>query len=134
MRTLIFLDDLRNPSEQEWVDWLSQNSPIPAPYEVVWIKSFEVFSGWIKQNGIPEGVCFDFDLGSDVAREKVKRGMSKRQARKERKGTKSGFDCATFLIKYCRDNNLALPPYEIQSANEEGKEQIDSLLKSFNNI
>lgn len=132
MKKLIWLDDLRNPTEKDWVNWLIQYAPIEHPFEVVWVKSYEQFIDWIKKNGLPAGICFDHDLGSDIAHEKVKKGMSKRQARKEKKGTKSGMDVAKFLVEYCLDNNLQMPPYGIQSANPAGKENIDGLLKSFN--
>ena len=41
-------------------------------------------------------------------------------------------DCAKWLVEYCIDNNKKLPLYNIQSANSVGRENIDSLLKSFN--
>lgn len=131
MKKLLFLDDLRNPFEQDWMNWLAQYSPIEQPYEVVWVKSYEQFVAWIKTNGLPAGFSFDHDLGSDISREKVKNGMSKTQARKEKKGTKTGMDCAKWLVEYCLDNKLPMPPYSIQSANPAGRENIDGLLKGF---
>lgn len=131
MRTLLWLDDLRSPFEQDWMNWLAQYSPIEQPYEVVWVKSYEQFVDWIKKNELPDGIAWDYDLGSDIAREKVKNGMSKTQARKEKRGTKNGLQCAKWLIEYCRENKFELPPYVMQSANEDGKKLIDELLKSF---
>lgn len=132
IKTLLFLDDLRNPSEQDWINWLAQYSPIEQPYEVIWVKNYDDFVWHIRMNGMPDGICYDHDLGRDVADEKVAKGMSKRQARKERKNTKSGMDCAKWLVEYCLDNNLKLPNWSIQSANPSGKDNINGLLLSFN--
>lgn len=130
-KTLLWLDDLRSPFEKDWIEWLSKNSPIEQPYEVIWVKSYHEFVQWIKQNGLPTAVSWDHDLGTDLAIEKVSKGMSKRQARREKRGTKSGMDACKWLVEYCLDKNLKMPPYSIQSANPAGKENIDGLLKGF---
>lgn len=129
----LWLDDKRNPFEKDWKNWIFQYSPIPTTYEVVWVKSYDEFISWISKYGFPVVFFFDHDLADDVATEKVKKGMSKRQARKEKKKSKSGMDCAKWLVEYCLDNDLELPPYRIQSANPAGRDNIDGLLKSFNN-
>lgn len=133
MKKLLFLDDLRNPFEHEegCPDWLIF-SPIEQPFETIWVKNYEDFTGWIKKNGLPDGICFDHDLGEDIARAKVSTGMSKRKARSQKKGTKTGMDCAKWLVEFCLDNKLKLPPYNIQSANPTGKDNINGLLVSFN--
>lgn len=131
MKCLLWLDDGRDPCHPDWMNWLSQYAPIEGFYEVVWLKNYSDFVAYIKTNGVPHGICFDHDLGDDVATEKVKNGMSKRQARREKKQSKSGMDCAKWLITYCQDNNLDVPPYAIQSQNPVGKENIKGLLESF---
>lgn len=127
--TLLWLDDLRDPSKDDWLVF----SPILKTEltKVIWVKSYEEFIGWIKSNGLPDGICFDHDLGSDISRAKVASGMSKSQARREKKGTKTGMDAAKWLVEYCLDKKEKLPLYNIQSANPTGKENIDGLLKSF---
>lgn len=132
-KTLLFLDDTRNPLSHEpgCQNWLIF-SPIDLPFKTVWVKSYDEFTLWITKNGLPDGICFDHDLGYDIVLEKMSTGMSKTKAQKERRGTKTGMDCAKWLVEYCLDNKLPLPPYNIQSANPAGKENIDGLLKSFN--
>lgn len=129
---LIWLDDLRNPFEKDCTDWLDKGSPIEQPYETIWAKSYEEFTKWILKNGLPAAVLFDHDLGEDVAREKVAKGMPKKKARQQNKVAKSGMDAAKFLVEYCLDNKLPLPKYNIQSRNPAGKENINGLLLSFN--
>lgn len=126
-KNLLWLDDIRNPFENDWLIF----SPIEHPFETIWVKTYNEFTDWITTNGLPDGICFDHDLGRDLQDKKVAGGMSKRQARREREGTKTGMDCAKWLVEYCLDNNLKLPLYNIQSANICGKDNIDGLLKSF---
>lgn len=126
-QTLLWLDDVRDPYEHDWLIF----SPILPPFDVFWARSYEDFVKFITRNGLPDAICFDHDLGGDVQREKVSKGMSKRQARLERQGTKTGMDCAKWLVEYCLDKKMPLPRYNIQSANPAGKANIDGLLQSF---
>jgi hypothetical protein len=80
--------------------------------------------------GIPDMISFDHDLGEDVAISKVKMGTSKRQARKEKKETKSGYDCAKWLVDYCLDNETPTPHFVVHSANPVGAENIRGLLNN----
>lgn len=127
MKTLLWLDDVRNPLEGDWLVF----SPIEQPFTVKWVKNYGAFCSYIKTNGLPDAICFDHDLGRDIAIAKRNKGMSKRQARRERVGTPTGKDAANFLVEYCMDNDLDVPPYNIQSANPVGKDNIDGLLKGY---
>ena len=129
---LLWLDDIRDPFEAlpDGGSWLVF-SPIQHT-EVFWVKSYQAFTAWITSNGLPDGICFDHDLGMEVALAARATGMSKRKSRALKKEEKSGFDCAKWLVEYCLDNKLNLPPYNIQSANPVGKANIDGLFKSFN--
>lgn len=125
---LLWLDDTRNPAEGTWLTY----SPIQQT-EVVWVKQYAEFVAWIKQNGLPAGVCFDHDLGMVVALEARAKGMSKRQARKLKPLEKTGYDCAVWLTEYCYEHKLKIPPYNIQSSNPVGKQNINQLLQNFKN-
>lgn len=111
MRTLLWLDDIRNPFDENG-KWLVF-SPIPQPFEVVWVKNYTDFVWWIRMNGMPDAICFDHDLGEEGAEEKT------------------GLDCAKWLIEYCMDNRFKLPAWNVQSANPVGKENINTLLNNF---
>lgn len=113
VKVLLWLDDVRNPLEDDWMNF----SPIGKDVEVVWVKSYNEFVSWIIEHGLPDGICFDHDLGE------------------EGEYSLSGYDCASWLCGYCIDNKIKkLPKYSIQSANPVGKENIDSILKSYNKI
>lgn len=108
-KTLLWLDDIRNPFENNWLIF----SPIEEPYDVIWLKTYSEFVSYINNNCLPNAICFDHDLGDENTEEKT------------------GYDCAKFLVEYCMDNNKELPEFNIQSANPIGKENILSLLNNF---
>lgn len=128
MKTLLWLDDVRNPLEDDWLNF----SPIQHPFKTVWVKRYREFASWIEENGLPDGICFDHDLGveyhytnTDV--EKDDGYIINYEKYKE----KTGFDCAKWLVDYCIDNKLDLPKWNIQSANPVGKENIKKLLDNY---
>jgi len=108
LKTLLWLDDLRDPTDSR-MDWLAY-SPIGREVEVVWLKDYYQFRNWIQQHGLPDGICFDHDLGED---------------------TLTGYDCAKWLVDYCLDNQLLPPVWSSQSANPVGKANINRLLRNF---
>lgn len=108
MKKLLWLDDQRDPFDKN-VDWLNY-SPLGKEVEILWIKNATDFKNWITDNGLPDGICFDHDLGEDSA---------------------SGYDCAKWLVNYCLDNNIFPPLWSSQSANPVGKANINKLLKNF---
>ena len=127
MKKLLWLDDVRNPFENDWLVF----SPIEQPFEVSWVKSYQDFCEWITNNGLPDAICFDHDLGLDEVHEK--KTMSKSALKRFRKTPeyKTGYDCAKWLVEYCLDNHLQIPKWNIQSANRVGKDNINGLLQSF---
>jgi hypothetical protein len=128
---LLWLDDIRDPSDTTWQNWLIENHVTPSDFKITWVKNADDFVKYITENGIPEFVCFDHDLGRDVVDEKVANGMSRRQAQIQRRETVDGYDCAKWLVDYCVDNDEALPTYLIQSANPVGVVNINTYLQNF---
>jgi len=131
MKTLIWLDDIRNPFEGSWLNF----SPIPLNElgEIVWLKSYKEFVSWIKTNGLPDGICFDHDLADEHNQAQLT-DFKLHNADVERFKEMTGYDCAKWLVNYCIDNNLKLPLFNIQSANPVGKQNIYSLLTNFNKL
>lgn len=79
-----------------------------------WAKTYNEFVNHINAFGLPDEIWFDHDLGES---------------------SKSGYDCAKWLVEYCYDNGLLkLPEYHIQSANPVGKENILSILKTYEKL
>jgi len=128
MKTLLWLDDVRSPFESQWVTLFS---PIPSNElsHIEWVKSYQEFVKWIVENGLPDAICFDYDLGLDEVHEK--KTMSKSALKRFRKTPeyKTGLDCVKWLVEYCLDKHLKLPKYNVQSTNDVGKKKINELLE-----
>lgn len=101
MKKLLWLDDFRNPSDY-----------VVGDYDISLVKSYAEFCKFITDNGLPDIVCFDHDLGEE----------------------KSGYDCAKFLVNYCQEHNLDIPEFDIQSTNSVGKENIRSLMNNWHRV
>ena len=131
MKSLLWLDDYRNPFDKE-IDWMVF-SPIGRDCSIIWVKSYTQFIEHIINNGLPTAICFDHDLGLEVAFKARESGMSKRESRKLKQFEKTGYDCAKWLVDYCIDNNEKLPEWNCQSANPVGKDNINALLNNYKN-
>ncbi|WCM41597.1 hypothetical protein MG290_11655 [Flavobacterium sp. CBA20B-1] len=88
----LYLDDLR-----------------PIPEGFIGVRSYTEFVDYITQNGLPDFISFDHDLGLE----------------------ESGFDCAKWLVNYCLDNRKKMPDFIVHSQNPVGKQNIKSLLNNF---
>jgi len=120
MKTLIWLDDVRNPHTNDWLRF----SPLEKPFDTVWLKSYKAFTEWITENGLPDGICFDHDLADFYYNpEKYQETVIWHE--------KTGYDCAKWVVDYCIDNEVDLPKWYTQSANEVGKENIDKYLINY---
>ena len=120
MRTLLWLDDVRDPMSNDWLVF----SPITGAYDVVWVKSYKEFTDWITENGLPTAICFDHDLADfyyDPS--KAQENVIWHE--------KTGMDCALWLVNYCMDNDKLLPKWNIQSGNTVGRKNIHSYLTNY---
>lgn len=100
---VIWLDDEREPYQFLYEDCEYKEEDITI------CKNYSQFVKTIEQEGLPELICFDHDLG----------------------GEKTGYDCAKFVVDYCQKNKSKLPDWYIQSANIVGKMNIAGLLKCY---
>ncbi len=107
-KKLIWLDDIRDPYDKNF-NWL-EYSPIGKDVDTIWLKNYDEFIRFIQTEGLPEGICFDHDLGED---------------------SPTGYDCAKWLIDYCIDNKIKLPKWYCQTANPVGRKNIDSILINY---
>lgn len=90
----LYLDDIRNPKTEDWKI----------------VRKYEDFIDDITENGLPDEISFDHDLGEQ---------------------NKTGYDCAKWLCEYCWGNGLPLPSWNVHSANPVGRDNIMAILKSF---
>jgi len=108
-KTLYFVDDERSPIEENCV-WLQNLSvQVDCISQILWIKNYHDFVFSIEEYGVPDIVCFDYDLKKD----------------------KTGLDCAKFLCAYCAEHETKLPEWSCQTGNFKGNEEINKLMKSY---
>lgn len=114
---LLFLDDLRLP-----IDCLAfiKSSKIDTQIYLneIWaiVRSYNEFVAWIERHGLPDFISFDHDLGLPNDPDKEEQ---------------NGMTCARWLVDYCLDNQLTLPPYVVHSQNPVGKENMAGFLEAF---
>ena len=117
MKTILWLDDIKNPFVAG-MDWWFTIQYLKEEYleiddeecEVHWVKTQSEFENYIKENGLPDLISFDNDLGI---------------------GNGEGYDCAKWLVKYCMDNIVQCPKWYVHSSNPVAKENIEKLLNNF---
>ncbi len=129
MSKLLFLDDYREPID--CAKYMYRKGVDCKIYHEQWniVRSYGQFVKWITENGLPEFISFDHDLG-DV--EELKEDLPVEEwFDLENNREYNGMDCAKWLVEYCMDNKLQLPKYAVHSANPAGTENIEGLFLSF---
>jgi len=111
----LYLDDIRNPKGDGW--------------EIV--RNYDDFVQFINENGLPDEISFDHDLGDDIKKESSIYDLFENQYTESKKESKSGYDCAKWLCNYCWTNGLPIPSWNVHSANPVGRDNIIQILKSF---
>lgn len=104
MRTLLWVDDARNPMEDDWLNF----SPIGRNCKVIWAQSYQEAIDFLEKEW-PDAICLDHDLGEE----------------------KSGYDIAKYIVDRCIDEGKKLPEFASQSANPVGRENIITLLSNY---
>lgn len=107
MKTLLWIDDYRNPFEDNWLNF----SPIGRDCNVVWVKDYNEAIEWLKDNW-PDAICFDHDLG----------------------GENSGYDIAKYIVDRIIVDCKSVPKVACQSANPVGRENIEKLFYNLGKI
>jgi hypothetical protein len=127
----LFLDDLRIPTDCPKTHYMTYRGVDLTIYHEEWniVRSHGQFVNWIEQNGLPDLISFDNDLGDDTNLKGVLPIEEWFDIDNNREYT--GYDSAHWLVNYCLDNNLILPEFAVHSANPAGYENIQGLLTSF---
>lgn len=94
-----------------WLDDF-RTPTVPDDETVFWLKNYNDFVSCVMGLGTKISNCivhFDHDLGEE----------------------KSGYDCAKWLIDWCLGHGYIAPDYDIQSSNPVGRQNIESVFKSY---
>jgi hypothetical protein len=128
MRTLLWLDDYRNP-------YINEEGRVPkGAWNIVWVTSYKEFVKYILQEGMPHAISFDHDLADEHYTPpkywndyEASKAYQEAQTYKE----KTGYDCAKWLVDYCMDSGTMLPQYFVHSANPVGADNIHHYLSNY---
>jgi|SRR5579862_615659 len=103
----LFLDDVRNANAflNDIRTWETA-------------RSYKQFVKVIQERGMPQFISFDHDLDFYTA------DFS----------SKTGYDCAKWLIEECMRTSQPLPEFQVHSMNPVGKLNIQSVLNSYKKI
>jgi hypothetical protein len=116
MEKVLWLDDLRDPSQGQFKIWL--NLAFGENLDVTWVKDYDEFVKYFKKNEMPYAISFDHDLNNELTDH-------------PELNEKTGLDCAKWIVDYCMNNAVRLPKYFVHSANPVGRENIQSYLDNY---
>jgi hypothetical protein len=116
MEKVLWLDDLRDPSQGQFKIWL--NLAFGENLDVTWVKDYDEFVKYFKKNEMPYAISFDHDLSNELTDH-------------PELNEKTGLDCAKWIVDYCMNNAVRLPKYFVHSANPVGRENIQGYLDNY---
>ena len=123
----LFLDDFREPYDA----YIYTLNPIYSNATWIVVRNYEDFCNYIKENGLPNIVSFDHDLADTHYNQDNQTGKLDYDSFKE----KTGYHCAKWMTDYMLDNNIyELPICYVHSMNPVGRENIISLLRTFDKV
>jgi hypothetical protein len=106
----LFLDDVRDPNKT-FMDVLTW----------VVVKNYNEFVYTITQRGLPGFISFDHDLANEHYESNDSTKFT----------SKTGYDCAKWLVEYCVKTKQKLPHWQVHSMNPVGRSNIKQLLMRF---
>lgn len=128
MKTLLWLDDSRNP-------FLNEEGKVPKGYdEICWVLNYNEFVECIEMMGLPDAISFDHDLADEhytPSKYWSDYEASKAYQESQQYVEKTGYDCAKWLVDYCADREHTLPRCYVHSANPVGADNIKAYLNNY---
>jgi len=124
----LFLDDIRIPRD---VFTYIRNS-IYLETDWIIVRDYDSFVKFITENGLPDLITFDHDLGIEHYPKLKNPNWSKEPINYDKFSEKTGYDCAKWLMNYILDNNIKkLPEILIHTQNPVGGKNIKGLMDSL---
>lgn len=121
---LLWLDDIRDPKDETWNNYIAKNIGNPFEMDITWVKDYNSFLLEIVIGFNHDIVSFDHDLG-DVFHPDRDTPMIVVE--------KTGYDACKRLVNYCIEKNKPFPKYHVHSSNPVGKKNIESFIENFLN-
>ena len=117
----LYLDDIRTP-----FDSFTSSKNLIYLEEWVVVTDYESFTKTITNRGLPEIISFDHDLADEhyaIVTEKLWEDYHSKEDR-----IPTGYDCASWLKRYCIFMSKPIPTYIVHSRSEFGKLHINNIL------
>jgi hypothetical protein len=132
-KKFLFLDDMRIPQNaylwDENKDLKDASGVACNKWDIV--RSYDEFTKWVDENGIPDVVSFDNDL-FDVADDSVTNDELMVQFTMvgwENFSIKTGAHCAQYLVDACNTLGKPIPKYFVHTANNAARPIIRKILE-----
>lgn len=121
MKTLLWLDDIRDPFDKDFTPYVALYNPfLNEPHKIIWVKDYDEFVGYLI-NKMPDAISFDHDLDTEHYDPSIK---------SEDYRERTGMDCVKFLIDLCAETKLKLPLCIYHTANPAGKENMQGYIEN----
>lgn len=127
----LFLDDIRMPKDV--YEYIKNDIYLSLNWDIV--RNYNDFVQYITDTGLPDIISFDHDIAdSHYTPQHLwdDYNASKKWQEEQVHTEKTGYDCAKWLVEYCLNNDLDLPFCYVHSMNPVGKDNINHLLKNYN--
>lgn len=123
----LFLDDIRSPKDAIGLVPSNMNTFY---WENDWdvVRSHDEFVAFVEKNGVPNFVSFDHDLADEHYVEFM--NLRDRNFEGYEPMEKTGYESAKWLVERCVELGVELPAYQVHSANQVGKQNIESYLEN----
>lgn len=123
----IFLDDIRVPRDA--YNYTKDYRYINLDWIIV--RSYDEFTNYILNNGIPELISFDHDLSDEHYGRDDQPWSTDGAVDYFSYNEKTGYDCAKWLCNHILETNSKFPDILIHSWNKVGSENIRQYIKNF---
>lgn len=126
----LFLDDIRVPSDVTWM-YIGNGKACHESHGAPWaiVRSYNEAVQWVSENGFPDVISFDHDLGYEEF-DTTESGMIVVTNAAEEK---SGYDFAKWLVEHDMDTNTmpASFSFTVHSKNPQGTINIQTILDNY---
>ena len=124
LRNILYLDDVRTPTET-----------LPNAHPWIIVRNYDEFVDYITNNGIPDVISFDHDLGEEHVKDYIEQVFKNNYQNPDYDSytEKTGLDCAKFLCEYATSMNQEIKTCIVHSQNPVGAYNIMHYINGFIN-
>lgn len=128
----LFLDDYRIPLDciKYMHKRIGKENSIYLEKDWIIAKDYKSFVETILNHGIPETISFDHDLSIEHYSGELNLADDWEDYYRLEDREYTGYDCAKWLVEFCKKSKIKLPNYYIHSMNPVGCNNIKTMLEN----